>query len=208
MAATSRTLLVLFLLITLSAFSASGAENPITSKIKVSEVTFEDEAMEICVLERSGDILVNEVDRIYCEDMNISSAKGIEVFTSLKKLDLGGNQLTKIDLSHNTALVELDLRENQLTTIDLSQNTALTTLWLWNSNLTTIDLSQNTELESLDLDENNLTTIDLSQNTALKELFILRNPLATIDLSQNTTLKTVAFDSTVECTGTACSECR
>ena len=77
------------------------------------------------------------------------------------------NQLTALDLSHNTALKTLDCPNNQLTVLDLSHNTALT---------------------ECSCSENQLTVLDVSKNTALTELFCYGNQLTALDLSKNTAL--------------------
>ena len=51
---------------------------------------------------------------------DIKSTKGIEYFTALTDLYLGGNQLSSVDLSHNTKLTELYLDSNQLSSLDVS----------------------------------------------------------------------------------------
>ena len=51
------------------------------------------------------------------------------------------NQLTSLDVSHNTALTQLACSNNQLTSLDVSHNTALTWLWCYNNQLTSLDVS-------------------------------------------------------------------
>ena len=101
---------------------------------------------------------------------------------------MAGNNLSKIDLSKNTALTSLELAGNNLSKIDLSKNAALTYLNLGWNNISNIDLSKNTELIGLGLDKNNLSKIDLSKNTALTGLILSDNEVSNIDLSKNTEL--------------------
>ena len=55
----------------------------------------------------------------------IKDLTGIEYFTSLEKLFCQINELTVLDLSHNTALTFVNCSRNQLTSLNLSKNTAI-----------------------------------------------------------------------------------
>ncbi len=165
---------------------------------------FPDEKLAQCVLEEYNKVNVEntisdsdevteenlkEITILECGIAGVKDTKGIEKLEGLTKLSLYNNQLTSIDLSHNTALESLYLENNQLTSIDLSHNTALGLLALYNNQLTGIDLSKNTALKTLYLEDNQLTSIDLSHNTALVSLSLSNNKLTSIDLSKNTELK-------------------
>ena len=120
---------------------------------------------------------------------DIKSAKGIEYFTALTVLYLGGNQLSSVDLSHNTKLTELYLDANQLSSLDVSHNTALEWLYLSGNQLSSMDLSHNTALTYLWLYDNQLSSVDLSHNTSLVGLYLNGNQLSSVDLSRNTALE-------------------
>ena len=155
---------------------------------------------------------VTTIDVTGCD---IKSAKGIEYFTALEWLYLGGNQLSSVDLSHNTKLTQLYLDSNQLSSLDvshntalewlylsnnqlssmdLSHNTALTYLWLYDNQLSSVDLSHNTALEYLDLNNNQLSSVDVSHNTVLTELNLGGNQLSSVDVSHNTALEWLWLD--------------
>ena len=121
----------------------------------------------------------------------IISAKGLEKLTNLTYLSLYSNNISKIDVSNNTALTTLNLNNNYLSSIDVSKNTALINLYLSSNNISSIDVSTNTSLTSLDLSSNNLSSIDVSTNTALTTLNLTNNYLSSIDLSTNTALTTL-----------------
>ena len=91
---------------------------------------------------------VTEIDVMH---MDIEDLTGIGYFTALKTLYAGGNKLTELDLSKNTALDYLDCSDNQLTELDLGENTALTTLYCGGNQLTELDLRNNTKLESVNI---------------------------------------------------------
>ena len=86
----------------------------------------------------------------------------------MEELYCYSNQLTKLDVSKNTALTDLHCKDNQLTTLDVSKNTALTDLDCRKNQLTSLDVS-NTNMDELDCDDNiyqivvgNDRTFDLS----------------------------------------------
>jgi len=82
-----------------------------------------------------------------------------------------GDNLTAIDLSHNTELTELDCAYNNLTTLDVSNNTKLTKLDCSGNNFTGLDLSKNTQLKTLWCLNSKLNSLDLSKNTQLERLY-------------------------------------
>ena len=109
------------------------------------------------------------------KEMNIGSKSltditGIEWFSNLTYLSCSNNQLTTLDVSHNTALTYLDCSNNQLTTLDVSHNIDLRNLHCSNNQLTTLDVSKNTDLKYLSCSNNQLTTLDVSKNTDLTDL--------------------------------------
>ena len=147
----------------------------------------------------------------------LSDLGGIEYFTGLTYLNCGGNWLTTLDVTKNTALTYLNCGSNQLTTLDVSKNTALTYLncggnWLttldvtkntaltelycYNTNLTTLDVSKNTALTKLSCHTTKLTTLDVTKNTALKELLCALSNLTTLDVSKNTALTELYCNNT------------
>ena len=81
----------------------------------------------------------------------------------MEKLNCIKNQLTKLDVSKNTALTILDCDNNQLTALDVSKNTSLRELVCAKNRLTTLDVSKNTALRVLFCDGNQLTSLDLKK---------------------------------------------
>ncbi len=131
---------------------------------------------------------IGKVTYMRCRDKSISDLTGIEYFTSLEILNCAVNQLTSLDVSHNTALISLDCYENQLTSLDVSHNTALVGLSVTDNQLTNLDISQNKVLEDLYCYDNPLTSLDVSQNTALKKLICSDTQLTSLDVSNCTAL--------------------
>jgi len=110
---------------------------------------------------------INSIKEIDVHIKNISSLRGIEIFTALTELKCYHNQLTALDVSKNTALTELHCDGNQLTALDVSKNTALKYLYCENNQLTALDVSKNWALGILRCNNNQLTALDVSKNTDL-----------------------------------------
>ncbi|MBR6194989.1 MAG: leucine-rich repeat domain-containing protein [Prevotella sp.] len=132
---------------------------------------------------------VNGTTSINVEGKTIANLKGIEFFTSLKRLYCSSNQLSALNLSGNAALTSLDCDRNQLTSLDVSKNTALTYLNCEVNQLTSLDVSKNRALKELYCWNNKLTALNVSNNTALINLRCYNNQLTSLDVSKNTALK-------------------
>lgn len=132
----------------------------------------------------------------------------------LENLNLNRNEITSLDVSHNTKLeylgvdmlkedgltgqlAELDLRNNpeltglsldgnQLISLDLSNNKKLTNIYIEDNNLTSLDVSMLPELEYLHATNNELREIDVTKNPKLKHLDISGNAkISSLDITQN-----------------------
>lgn len=114
----------------------------------------------------------------------ISSLHGIEMFTSLRKLSVGGQNLTALDLSENRALTELVCDNNPLKSLSVSECRMLKRLYCQNTGLESIGLSGCQSLEELFLFGSRLTSLDISELSALKTLDCRSNRLSgELDLS-------------------------
>ena len=116
---------------------------------------------------------VGDVTYIGCESCKIANLKGIEHFINLEYLYCGGNKLTALDVSKNTALFCLGCGYG----FDDDGN-------MLHNSIESLDLTKNTELEMLDADGNKLKSLDLSKNTKLAELLISNNQLTALDVSK------------------------
>ena len=99
---------------------------------------------------------IAQITEINAVDLNIEDLTGIEYFTELKELDVFGNSLTSIDVSHNTKLERLDCGSNQLTSIDVSKNTVLRMLFCPGNQLTALNVANNPKLAYLDCSNNQI----------------------------------------------------
>ena len=92
---------------------------------------------------------------------SIADLTGIEDFTALTNLNVGGNSITSLNVSFCTLLSVLGCQNNTITSLDVSQNTALTILNCKGNSLTSLNVSQNTVLTSLKCFDNQLTSLDV-----------------------------------------------
>jgi len=119
-----------------------------------------------------------EIKEIELEkEEQISGELIITDFPRLEKIDVGGNELTQLQINNcflqsTKRLAELTIANcpklekinasgNQLINLDLSANTTLTNLNLGNNKLTQLGLGDNQKLEELDIGSNSFTS-DLS----------------------------------------------
>ena len=160
-------------------------------------VQFNDEIFESYCLENfdtdsDGKISYTEalaVGRIDVFNKGISSLKGIEYFGNITSLSASCNQLTELDLSHNTALDTLKAGQNQLSELDLSNNTSLKYLQCYSNSLSELDLSNNIALTSVECDNNQISVLDLSKLTALAYLNCESNQLTSLNVRNNHSLQ-------------------
>ena len=177
---------------------ADSYTNPDDGAVEINETSFPDETFRNYVKTLAADDSklskdeLSAVTDIDVANMGISSLKGIEHFTALKKLYCGTNSITSLDLSHNTALTELGCSKNSLSELDVSHNTALTYLECNDNSLTKLDVSSNTALTTLNCSFNDkLSSLNVSGNDKLESLSCQNCLLAELDLSNNTSLTTL-----------------
>ena len=107
--------------------------------------------------ERNAATVINVKDKL------METLEGIEFFPNLRELDCSINQLSRLDVSQNTALEKLDCSTNQLASLNLSKNAKLKYLYCSQNELTSLDVSKNTGLDLLNCNRNRLTSLDVSQ---------------------------------------------
>lgn len=113
---------------------------------------------------------IAEITEINAKELNIKSVKGVEYLTNLEIFRCSDNELSTIDVSHNTKLKKLYVANNDLSTIDVSMLKDLTLLRVNGNNLTSLDLSKNTKLERVFTENNEIDTLDFSHNPKVIEL--------------------------------------
>lgn len=108
---------------------------PVVTK-KIDEKTFPDETFRKYVAEQfdldgNGELECAEyegVTEIHVNGLGIESLEGLYWFRYLEVLECRDNQLTSLDVSHNTRLVSLDCSNNPLSELDVSRCKRLETL--------------------------------------------------------------------------------
>lgn len=118
----------------------------------------------------------------------ITDLTGIEDFLALENLNCSYNNLTKLDLSKNSALETLFCQFNDLITLNTPNNPKLKTLDSSYNKLTNIDVSKNTLLEILYCTFNKLISLNVSASVNLIELACNYNTITELDLSKNNKL--------------------
>ena len=194
--------------------------------IKIDETVFKDDKFREYVIncidkDMDGYLKQEEIDNVIViniNNMEISSLKGIELFSKLIDLYCDNNllQITKessedFDLSQNTMLVNLSCIENDIAYLDLSSNKKLKVLkcgmnelvelnLVNNTALTTLSCEKNkiqslvfgsTLLTSITCDDNYIKDLDLSKLELLSVLEADNNQIEVLDLSANTKLATL-----------------
>ena len=125
------------------------------------------------------------VTDINCTYAGIADVTGIGYFPNLEVLIIDHNNISKLDLSKNTALISLSCGYNQLKSLDVSPFTSLQYLTCYNNSLTKLDLSKNRALLSLDFENNLISSIDVSVCPELETLYCRGNALLKLDLGEN-----------------------
>ncbi len=128
--------------------------------------------------------------KFYCESRNIKSVEGIEFFENITVFVCDDNQLTSIDISHNTKLEFFSCSRNNLTSLDVSQNTALKEELDCRQNpITSLDISNNAKLTRLICVDCKLEELDLTHNPDMTQVFCDSNELTSLDISHNLKLQ-------------------
>ncbi|GAA3779400.1 hypothetical protein GCM10022271_09540 [Corallibacter vietnamensis] len=174
-----------------------------------NETYVPDDAFEQALIEMGVDFYLDDyvntnyisgVNELVISSSGILDLTGIEDFTALQTLYVGGNGLQTLDVSQNTNLIYLSCGSNMINTIDVSNNPYLETLIISNTNLTTIDVSNNSLLKRLEINNTNLGTIDVSNNLELDILSCQNTGISSLNVSNN------AWLTELRCANNALSE--
>lgn len=175
------------------------ADDSAMESVAVDERVFPDENFRAYVAEyidlNQNKILEeNEIEA--CQFVNvyqkgIQSLEGIGVFSNLKSLNCGKNQLTQIDLSACQQLTFLDCAHNNIEKIYMQNNNKLESLICSNNQLTQLELQGKEVLQYLDCSSNLLRELDLSDAISLKEIYCGENIIERLDFSGTPEITTV-----------------
>tara|TARA_R110002111_G_scaffold50_2_gene432 strand:+ start:963 stop:1871 length:909 start_codon:yes stop_codon:yes gene_type:complete len=161
---------------------------------------------------RKDALEVSVLDLNFSSETVISDLTGIEGFVGLKKLSAMQQEITEIDLRHNTFLDTLVLAGNYISSIDISNNPNLVLLDAQSNQLSAINglskavhlkelnLSfneleefsiENETLEILKISNNLLHSFDVKGSINLKNILLTTNELTSVDFSKNILLETL-----------------
>ena len=155
----------------------------------------------------------NNSDQTYADDKyrQIDNFKGIEYFTNLRGVNIGGNTaVTSIDLSSCTKLTdfvgancpklekavlpegvkEVYIYISGLKEFDAAKYPKLEVLKIFSTQVTSVDVSKNPNLKELDLANDKLTSgIDVTNCPELTYLNVHRTGIGKLDVSKNAKLE-------------------
>ncbi|MBS9767318.1 MAG: Ig-like domain-containing protein [Flavobacteriaceae bacterium] len=104
---------------------------------------------------------------------------------------IGNKELEEIDLSVNSRLRELICLHNSLKELNISNNTELEILICWHNKLTQLETYNNIQLRDIDCRGNQISQLDVSNNRELYHLNCGPANLTSIDISQNLKLNSL-----------------
>lgn len=113
----------------------------------------------------------------------ISSMQEIKYFTSLQKLNIDNNNLTKLDLGNNAALLSISCRNNKLEELDVDECTNLTVIDCGNNKLKELNVDGCTKLTVIDCGYNNLISLNIQECNKLRNLNCTSNQIKTLNIS-------------------------
>ncbi len=181
-------LLLVLLLACMFSFAACAGEND----VRIDEKHFPDpvfrKEVEQYDLDHDGILSPEEADnaiKIRVNGDGVLSLEGIEYLSGLEDLFCNDNDLTKLDISRNTALKTLNCSNTDLTELDVSQNSGLLFLFCDGNQLSTLDVSRNPKLQMLSCSDNPLNKLDTSNLSRLVYLYVADCELTKLDLSNN-----------------------
>lgn len=179
------------------------ADSSALESVVVDEGTFPDENFRAYVAEyidlnQNKVLEENEIEA--CQTVNvyqrgIQSLEGIGVFTNLKSLNCGKNQLTQIDLKGCQQLTFLDCAHNSIEKIDIQNNHKLESLICSNNQLAQLKLQGTEALQYLDCSNNLLSELDLTGVTSLKEIYCSENAIESLDFTGTPEITTICCEN-------------
>lgn len=143
----------------------------------------------------SGLEYFTSLERLNLKYHRVSDATPIEGLASLTSLNLGENQITKLDLSKLANLTDLRLYGTGVSTLDLSKTPLLKSLYLQRTALTEIDLSPLTDLEEAYINKAKLTKLRAVGLKGLTRLDAVKNALTTVEIGKCDELSQLHLDN-------------
>ena len=173
----------------------------IVSGVVINSTNFPDAKFRSYLLGKypKGYITQSEIDA--CKSIitpsygGIVSLKGIEFFTALESLNCSYDQITSLDLSHNTNLTYLNCHWNDITSLNVRNCTKLKDIFCGCNNLISLNLSDQSQLETLYCFDNDLNIIVFASSTPnLYFVDCSGNKFTTFSLDYRSSLGTLCID--------------
>lgn len=170
------------------------AEEPSKTGVEVNETNFPDETFRNYVRENFDSNLdgklseaeIKGAEEVSLPEEEVSSVKGIEYLSALKKLNLNSTHVSEVDVTKNPELERLDL--GMINEMDEEFNMTYT--------LSSIDVTKNPKLKYLDITYSNVDQIDVTKNPELEELHVFMSKISNLDLSNNKKLRRLDANNT------------
>lgn len=167
--------------------------------VEISAANFPDNNFRACIrriCDYDSDGMLTDDDLAFpgymdVSSQDISSLKGIELFTGLAGLNCENNNLTgTLDLSRNTNLENIDCSDNRIEQLNITGCMNLIYIDCRNNILTgSLDLSGRTNLAAIDCYNNKLESLNITGCMNLESVNCRENELTgTLDLSGRTKL--------------------
>ena len=165
-----------------------------TVNVAINEKNFPDKNFRAYIkkaFDTDGNGYLNEeeifyIRNVHCENMNITSVKGIEYFPYLIGLWCLNNHISSWDLSGNPHLKGIWCSHNDFTSLDFSDCPELEWVYCFNCKLKSLNIKNNPELAYIECNANpDLKKLDLSGNPKLENIFCSECGLTSLDLSNN-----------------------
>lgn len=137
---------------------------------------------------------IETVTSLDIQNLDISDLTGIEEFAALGTLNCSHNNLSQIDISHNTQLQTFYCNYNNLEELDLSESSVLNILGCSFNNLRTLTLNGN-RIRLFNVSNNLLTSLDLTQLTHLSYVDCSYNHLGSLDVRNGTNTSITNFNA-------------
>lgn len=135
---------------------------------------------------------IKEIDFSY---LNLSGTLDCSNLSSLKNVNVYGNNINQIVLTNCNSLENLNIADNNINNIDLSDCINLKSLNCSFNNLSSLSRSiidsNNAQLEYLYCDGCGLSYLDISSQSELKEISCSFNSLKNIELSENSKIASI-----------------
>nr|MCR5389312.1 hypothetical protein [Lachnospiraceae bacterium] len=146
-----------------------------------------------------GNVTENEfqyIRNIHCENMNITSLKGMEYFSdSIIGIWCRENpNLTEIDLSKMENVTGIWCSDCGLTKLDTSACKDMEWIYCYKNDLRSLDFTKNEKMAYIECSDNpNMGTLNVTKNPALEHLFCANCGLTSIDLTHNPRLTNLSI---------------